>query len=159
MIGSDRMKKYIDGECRIPADPERMVKALPENKTRRVLRKFRHYAHMLLGTRNMAMLEKRRLMVVPQELVRDYLEFVDRDELKTETHRSTISVDKSLLANAHIMLGSMIQYIEMARPGNELRWHPDGKTLVTDLPDFGYAKEAEAELKAVLTSYRNNAPT
>ena len=72
------MKDYIEGRRRIPADPERIVRTLSDNKVNRCLQKFRHYAFTLLGTQNMAILEKRHLMVVPKTLVEEYLKLAGK---------------------------------------------------------------------------------
>ncbi|WP_319410169.1 hypothetical protein [uncultured Desulfosarcina sp.] len=67
-------------------------------------------------------------------------------------------INAILLERLYLGITSLMQYIEVARPGNTLRWFAVGKTPVTGLPDLGYAREPAAELKPLLTSDCSNSP-
>jgi len=67
-------------EIRIPLDPERMAKTLPKQKTRRELRKWRHYAMCLIGMNNLKTLESRGLRVIPEHMYRALLQQLDTEK-------------------------------------------------------------------------------
>ena len=69
--------------------------------------------------------------------------------IETLSHSHVIQND--LLNRLYLGIMSLIQYIEAAPPGNTLRWFGDNKTQVKELPDFGYARDAAAELRKKLS--------
>ena len=62
----------------------------------------------------------------------------------------TMQVRRDLLRCLHLGITALMQYIEAVPPGSELMWFVDGRTPVTQLPDFRYAREAAAELEKEL---------
>ena len=63
---------------------------------------------------------------------------------------NTLEIRIDLLQCLHLGITALIQYIEAVPPGSELMWFADGRTPVSQLPDFRYAREAAAELEKEL---------
>ena len=57
---------------------------------------------------------------------------------RSDRPTGTMQVQRDLLRCLHLGITALMQYISFVPPGSELMWFVDGKTPVTQLPDFRY---------------------